>query len=75
MRTAIESGGGSLTIAPLPPRSVAAELVNGGATALSAENAIDFWGGAGDALPLMAAVKRQFDPQRTLNPGRFVGGI
>jgi len=75
MRTAIESGGGSLTIAPLPPRSAAAELVNGGATSLSAENVIDFWGGAGDALPLMAAVKRQFDPQRTLNPGRFVGGI
>ena len=35
----------------------------------------DAWGSAGDALPLMSAVKRQFDPHGTLNPGRFVGGI
>src|SRR6266404_897116 len=34
----------------------------------------DAWGSAGDALPLMSAVKRQFDPHGTLNPGRFVGG-
>jgi glycolate oxidase FAD binding subunit len=33
------------------------------------------WGTPGDALPLMGAVKRQFDPKSTLNPGRFVGGI
>jgi glycolate oxidase FAD binding subunit len=25
--------------------------------------------------PLMQAVKHQFDPNRTLNPGRFLGGI
>jgi glycolate oxidase FAD binding subunit len=37
--------------------------------------AIDTWGGAGDALPLMKAVKQQLDPKHTLNPGRFVGGI
>ncbi len=36
---------------------------------------LDAWGNAGDALPLMRAVKRQFDPKSTLNPGRFVGGI
>jgi glycolate oxidase FAD binding subunit len=36
---------------------------------------IDTWGKAGDALGLMKAVKRQFDPRGTLNPGRFVGGI
>jgi glycolate oxidase FAD binding subunit len=35
----------------------------------------DAWGRPGDALPLMRAVKRQFDPRGTLNPGRFVGGI
>jgi glycolate oxidase FAD binding subunit len=36
---------------------------------------IDAWGSAGDALPLMKAVKQQLDPGNTLNPGRFVGGI
>jgi glycolate oxidase FAD binding subunit len=37
--------------------------------------AFDAWGTAGDALPLMRAVKKQLDPKNTLNPGRFVGGI
>lgn len=37
--------------------------------------AFDAWGTAGDAHPLMKAVKRQLDPKNTLNPGRFVGGI
>jgi glycolate oxidase FAD binding subunit len=27
------------------------------------------WGPVGDAIPLMRAVKQQFDPQNTLNPG------
>jgi glycolate oxidase FAD binding subunit len=36
---------------------------------------LDTWGSAGDALPLMKAVKKQLDPRNTLNPGRFVGGI
>jgi FAD/FMN-containing dehydrogenase len=35
----------------------------------------DAWGDAGDGLPLMRAVKEQFDMLGTLNPGRFVGGI
>jgi len=38
-------------------------------------SAFDAWGTAGDALPLMNAVKKQLDPKNTLNPGRFVGGI
>lgn len=37
--------------------------------------AFDAWGNSGDALPLMRAVKSRLDPQNTLNPGRFVGGI
>jgi glycolate oxidase FAD binding subunit len=37
--------------------------------------AFDAWGTAGDALPLMKAVKQQLDPKHTLGPGRFVGGI
>jgi len=36
---------------------------------------IDAWGTPGDSLPLMRAVKKQFDPKNTLNPSRFVGGI
>jgi glycolate oxidase FAD binding subunit len=30
---------------------------------------------ANNALPLMHEIKRRFDPNRTLNPGRFLGGI
>ena len=37
--------------------------------------AFDVWGDAGDALPLMRALKQRFDPRGALNPGRFVGGI
>ncbi len=42
---------------------------------LALRGRIDVWGPVGDALPLMRAVKAQFDPTGTLNPGRFVGGI
>src|SRR6266436_3782132 len=58
-RAGLESGGGSLVIAHRA----------------AGMSALDAWGKAGDALPLMNAVKRQFDSQGTLNPGRFVGGI
>ncbi len=40
-----------------------------------ADGRIDAWGDAGDALPIMKAIKERFDPKMTLNPGRFVGGI
>jgi glycolate oxidase FAD binding subunit len=36
---------------------------------------LDCWGKAPDSLPLMHEIKRRFDPQRILNPGRFLGGI
>lgn len=36
---------------------------------------IEAWGNPGDALPLMLSVKQQLDARKTLNPGRFVGGI
>jgi glycolate oxidase FAD binding subunit len=39
------------------------------------KRAVDAWGPPGDAIELMRRVKRQFDPDRLLSPGRFVGGI
>jgi glycolate oxidase FAD binding subunit len=36
---------------------------------------LDVWGDAGSALPLMREIKKRFDPQHILNPGRFVGEI
>jgi glycolate oxidase FAD binding subunit len=36
---------------------------------------LDHWGPVGDALGLMRRVKDQFDPDRRMSPGRFVGGL
>jgi glycolate oxidase FAD binding subunit len=36
---------------------------------------IDCWGTLPDSFPLMREVKRRFDPEGVLNPGRFLGGI
>jgi glycolate oxidase FAD binding subunit len=59
LRVEMESRGGSLVALHRPDKMPAFET----------------WGDAGDALPLMKAVKQQLDPKNTLNPGRFVGGI
>jgi glycolate oxidase FAD binding subunit len=48
---------------------------NGGSLVILGKTELDAWGSSGDALPLMRAVKAQFDPNNTLNPGRYVGGI
>ena len=40
-----------------------------------AERKLDCWGTLPDSLPLMKEIKRRFDPERVLNPGRFLGGI
>ncbi len=37
--------------------------------------AFDVWGEVGPSLALMRALKQQFDPRGTLNPGRYVGGL
>ena len=36
---------------------------------------IDVWGHTGPSIDIMRRMKEQFDPKRTLNPGRFVGRI
>ncbi len=36
---------------------------------------LDVWGPTTQPVPLMRRIKEQFDPRRTLNPGRFWGGI
>ncbi|MGB7285041.1 MAG: FAD-binding oxidoreductase [Candidatus Acidiferrum sp.] len=59
LRREVESNGGSLAVLHTPANMPP----------------IESWGQPGDALPLMRAVKKQFDPRNTLNPGRFVGGL
>jgi glycolate oxidase FAD binding subunit len=36
---------------------------------------VNVWGPDPNALDLMREIKQRFDPERILNPGRFVGGI
>jgi glycolate oxidase FAD binding subunit len=59
LRSQLEPGGGSLVVQYRSP-----EIPE-----------IEVWGNPGDALALMLRVKQQFDARKTLNPGRFVGGI
>jgi glycolate oxidase FAD binding subunit len=52
----------------------------GGAAVLEAappavRETLDVWGPTRDDFPLMQALKAQFDPQGTLNPGRFLGRL
>ena len=42
---------------------------------LAVKRGLDVWGPTSDAQPLMVRIKQRFDPDGTLNPGRFVGGI
>jgi len=62
--------------ADIPLESLRAEIEReAGSLAIMRGPRQDAWGDPGDALPLMRALKHQFDPKRTLNPGRFVGGL
>jgi glycolate oxidase FAD binding subunit len=59
-RERLAARGGTLVVVEAPP---------------ALKQAVDVWGPPGDAVELMRRVKRQFDPDRVLSPGRFVGGI
>jgi glycolate oxidase FAD binding subunit len=60
LRTKLRASGGSVVVQQLPD-----EL----------RSRLDVWGCESNALPLMREIKRRFDPNRILNPGRFVGNI
>jgi len=60
LRTAAERRGGTLVVLVAPE---------------DVKTRFDVWGSPGDALPLLQRVKQQLDPQGTLSPGRFVGGL
>jgi glycolate oxidase FAD binding subunit len=58
----------------------AALVAEGGALVLEAappevRSAIDPWGELPSAFKLMQRLKHNFDPERRLNPGRFIGGL
>jgi glycolate oxidase FAD binding subunit len=60
IRGSIAARGGSVVVREAP---------------LWVKQAIDVWGDTDSALPLMRRVKERFDPNRIMNPGRFIGGI
>jgi len=60
LRTKLSASGGSVVVQQLPD---------------ALRGRLDVWGCDSNALPLMREIKRRFDPQRILNPGRFVGNI
>ena len=60
LRWRLRSSGGSVVALQVP------QLLRGG---------LDVWGCDSNALPLMREIKRRFDPNHILNPGRFVGNI
>ena len=42
---------------------------------LSEEDSIDVWGPTSQPLDIMSQIKKKFDPNAILNPGRFWGGL
>jgi len=60
LRARVQSSHGSAVVLQLPD---------------ALRGSVDVWGAPPAALPLMREIKRQFDPSRILNPGRFVGNI
>ena len=57
---AVHGGGGTAVVEQAP---------------LAIKATMDVWGDTGSAIEMMRNLKQQYDPERLLNPGRFVGGI
>ena len=82
-----ESAGGPAAITDVARRmaQAATEMVHagnnlGGRTTIpwcptEVKRDVNPWGPLRDDFPLMQKLKAQFDPDRILNPGRFVGGL
>ena len=53
------------------------EVAGGWLTILIAEDGVEFdrWGTLPSSFPVMRAIKHHFDPNRTLNRGRFLGEL
>ncbi len=60
LRTKLRKSGGSVVALQVP------DAMHG---------RLDVWGADPGTFTLMREIKHRFDPQRTLNPGRFVGNI
>jgi glycolate oxidase FAD binding subunit len=60
LRSAAQRYGGSLVVLSCP---------------VEVKRLVDVWDEPAGPLSLMRRLKQEFDPQSTLNPGRFVGGI
>jgi glycolate oxidase FAD binding subunit len=60
LRERLESSGGSVVVLRAPE---------------PLHEKMDVWGPDRGTFPLMREIKRRFDPNRILNPGRFVGNI
>jgi glycolate oxidase FAD binding subunit len=60
LRARVSKSGGSVVALQIPGRLRAS---------------VDVWGPERGTFPLMREIKRRFDPERILNPGRFVGNI
>jgi glycolate oxidase FAD binding subunit len=69
------TGLGWVQSANLPKLREKIERMGGSLVLMRRDAQMDAWGAQSDTLPLMRAIKKQFDPRNILNPGCFVGGI
>ena len=59
-REAVRAEGGNMVVETCPP---------------SVKAGLDVWDDVGDQIAVMRSLKDQYDPDRILSPGRYVGGI